>query len=437
MARGKKKAKKVIEPSPEDVGDGVEEQADAPVSEKKLVDIEPEAQKGTSVDTLVARVNKALKGKAIVRKASDRTYQYNIRRPFGILSLDLAVGGGLPAGSICQIYGPEGVGKNYLMNCLIRECQKHYGAAAAIAYTSFEYGYDKAFGWHCGVRVALSQPELDDYIQDLGRKPTPDELKEVQEQIGEFFIIDVGEQGSDVPAEAKLEAVLELLSSGVFQLILIDGLGAFSGKGARLKEEGERRHLDENKKVAANAGLMTDFLSEAFTQLSMPTEDGGMNQTTMVLNNQQRANITTGMNPFLARMAPKTRVGGGYALGHAKAIDIHLRSTKKINVSGRAAGKIVAWNIQKGKLGTHEGIEGEFEYLFSDGANWRADVIATAKTMKLITSRGKLIYVPDKENGISKEDLEAYYDEGPEQEGRISTLIETCMKQAGLRVRYR
>ena len=395
----------------------------------------PNLDHKSKVETAIARINKNLGGSAVVRKASDRTYSYNLRRPFGILSLDMATGGGLPAGSICQLFGPEGVGKNYLMNCLIRECQNNYGENASIAYTSFEYGYDKPYGWLCGVSVALSDSEMAEYLSDAGEQVQEEEMHDLTNQVGSFYIIDVGEDGKTIPAESKFQTVLEIVESGLFQLVFIDGLGAFAGQGSRMDGD-KRRDLSKLGKVAENARLMTTFLSEAFTLLSMPTESGGMNGTTLVMNNQQRANITTGMNPYQARHAAKTRMGGGYALGHAKAIDIHLRATGKLRVSNKVIGKSVAGRIAKGKLGTHEGLEGEYDYYFGSGVDADKDLVNTAKALKVIETRGPRIYVPGHTKGMTKEQVENYYlGEEEEKKERRNQLVAECLKRSGLVVR--
>ena len=52
--------------------------------------------------------------------------------PTGALSLDLALGGGIPKGRVIEIYGPESSGKTTLTLHAIAEVQKAGGTAAFI-----------------------------------------------------------------------------------------------------------------------------------------------------------------------------------------------------------------------------------------------------------------------------------------------------------------
>ncbi|HEY9737448.1 MAG TPA: ATPase domain-containing protein, partial [Trichocoleus sp.] len=52
--------------------------------------------------------------------------------PTGALTLDLALGGGLPKGRVIEIYGPESSGKTTLALHAIAEVQKAGGTAAFV-----------------------------------------------------------------------------------------------------------------------------------------------------------------------------------------------------------------------------------------------------------------------------------------------------------------
>ena len=79
--------------------------------------------------------------------------------PTGSLSLDLALGGGIPRGRIIEIYGPESSGKTTLTLHAIAEVQKRGGTAAFI---DAEHALDPAYAKRIGVDVEnllLSQPD--------------------------------------------------------------------------------------------------------------------------------------------------------------------------------------------------------------------------------------------------------------------------------------
>src|SRR5687768_10354472 len=79
--------------------------------------------------------------------------------PTGSISLDLALGTGLPKGRIVEIYGPESSGKTTLMLHAIAEVQRNGGTAAFI---DAEHALDPSYAKRIGVDVEnllLSQPD--------------------------------------------------------------------------------------------------------------------------------------------------------------------------------------------------------------------------------------------------------------------------------------
>jgi hypothetical protein len=61
----------------------------------------------------------------------------------GALTLDAALGGGLPKGRVVEIYGPESSGKTTLALHALAECQKAGGTAA---FVDAEHALDPAYG---------------------------------------------------------------------------------------------------------------------------------------------------------------------------------------------------------------------------------------------------------------------------------------------------
>src|SRR4051812_32332857 len=52
--------------------------------------------------------------------------------PTGIISLDIALGGGIPRGRIIEIYGPESSGKTSLSSYIVGQVQRRGGLAAYV-----------------------------------------------------------------------------------------------------------------------------------------------------------------------------------------------------------------------------------------------------------------------------------------------------------------
>src|SRR5438045_7420011 len=79
--------------------------------------------------------------------------------PTGALSLDIALGGGIPRGRVVEIYGPESSGKTTLSLHAIAEVQRNGGTAAFI---DAEHALDPSYAKRIGVDVSnllLSQPD--------------------------------------------------------------------------------------------------------------------------------------------------------------------------------------------------------------------------------------------------------------------------------------
>ena len=74
-----------------------------------------------------------------VELSENTNSSYLLRRPTGILSLDLAMAGGWPAAAPNVLVGPDGVGKDYLLWRTMAEAQRTYGEdfCAAVYFTEF------------------------------------------------------------------------------------------------------------------------------------------------------------------------------------------------------------------------------------------------------------------------------------------------------------
>lgn len=156
----------------------------------------------------------------------------------GSLSLDYALGGGIPKGRIIEIYGPESSGKTTIALHMIAEVQKDGGAAAFI---DAEHALDPEYAKNIGVKtdeVAICQP-------------------------------DCGEQALGIAEK--------LVNSGAFDLIVIDSVAALVPKAELEGEMG-----------AANIGLQARLMSQALRKLTGPANK---NKCTIVFINQLRDKV--------------------------------------------------------------------------------------------------------------------------------------------------
>lgn len=341
------------------------------------------------IGQLIAHVNKEFGGE-VVRRASQASTSHLLRRPTGIPDLDIfGLGGGWPAGALCVVTGPDGAGKDYIINCSIREAQRNYGDKAKIAIFSTEFPYDKRFAREvCGVEVAFTDEELDELDSTRTAQGLPaltDEERVVyKNEIGEIVLI----QG--VIADHGLDIVLRFLESGAFQLIAINSLGVFETAA----KEGTDS-LEEHAAQSSEAQLLSRFMPKMFMHLNRPLPDGSRNETSLLAANQVRANrdmprMRPGM-PVPAHM--KYQPGSGSkALAHGKAIDVILHKGSvlldKETDPPTNLGRTINWEILKGKLGTHDGLRGSYNFYYDGGADLWDNLLSTATRLEVIDQAG-------------------------------------------------
>lgn len=311
---------------------------------------------------LIKGVQKSLGGAAKISHLAEVDAPFLTRLPTGILSLDLALKGGFPAGSMHQLFGPDGAGKDFLSNLVIAQLQRDYGEKANVAWMSFGYKPDVPFMEMCGIDVDL----------------------------GNLMFIDIGnEDALDQPAESLLTAMLDLIRSNKFQLMVINELGSGETK------DNVKKGLHEDAKIATWASLMSTFCQKFYSAMRTPGEDGEPNKTCVIMINPVRANI----DARSAKYFPYSQ-GGGYALKHAKAVDLHLRAGSTIKTGGEKVGKEIKWKISKGKHGISEGAEGGYTFMFNRGVDLIEDLANTAKSLGVIRSSGPVYYVLDYDDKV-------------------------------------
>jgi recombination protein RecA len=125
---------------------------------KTIADVSATDGKGKALGLAMEQIEKQF-GKGSIMKMGDG-YKVQVECiPTGSVSLDLALGGGIPKGRIIEIYGPESSGKTTLTLHAIAEVQRQGGTAAFI---DAEHALDPAYAKKIGVDVEnllLSQPD--------------------------------------------------------------------------------------------------------------------------------------------------------------------------------------------------------------------------------------------------------------------------------------
>lgn len=341
-------------------------------------------------DELTDSIQSDLAGYGVVIQRGDEYNNlFDLRRPCGLIDLDVATGGGLPPG-LSQIDGPDGAGKNYLINRYFAMCQRLYGEEFCGFMVCLEYPFDKEFARKAGFIVPMSEYEVE--AEQRKRKEegkeelTKPEIKGHLEAPGRFYIIEARE------AEAALEAVIRYVDENVCQI------GAVDSWDSMLTAPESEAGLEDDPRIARAATIQTQWMKKLQAALkvrrrcdeclSYPLEykkhgsrttiscpECGWRATkarppfkehkecTVIGIRQVRANLKGGM------YSREYKVGGAWSLKHGKLIDIQLRPGKAIEVNKEKVGKEVNWELVKGKAGTHEGKKGVFRYRYEEGAD--------------------------------------------------------------------
>src|SRR5437868_5595177 len=119
-----------------------------------------------AIDLAVAQIEKQF-GAGSIMKLGDAHKIDVATIPTGSLSLDLALGGGLPQGRVIEIYGPESSGKTTLALHAVAEIQKSGGVAA---FVDAEHALDPEYAKRIGVNLdtlLISQPDTGEQALEI------------------------------------------------------------------------------------------------------------------------------------------------------------------------------------------------------------------------------------------------------------------------------
>jgi RecA/RadA recombinase len=372
----------------------------------------PVTELDKKVAALEAKLNKApeLKGAKVMTDIDLAPNTYFLRRPSGIISLDVATGGGLPAGGLTYASGPDGAGKTFLLYKYLAMNQRLYGERSCVALGVSEAAPDHFFMRKCGVQIAIPESMISERVaerKERGFTPfTKEQLKDFRSPtVGQLKIL----RGAN--GEELLQAILHCFETKLFDIIGLDSVSAV------LPEADADKDLDEAAKRAAAAGMLTRFFQH---YLNGTTGYYGLNPTTVIFTSQVRANnkkseVAAHFAKYMADYAPQ----GAWAAKHGKLIDILVKGGEKDkenaptnpNVAtslGELAreqkqqkrvqvGKAIKFEILKGKAGVHEGITGEFDFHFP------ATAAAMYDTSVLLTEDQRMIVVDAIARGIAEE----------------------------------
>jgi RecA/RadA recombinase len=406
------------------------------------------ATKGMEVGTVekwVEKINKMqkFKGTAQVGFASQHRTPYHLRRPTGIMSLDLALGGGFHAGGSAEIHGPESVGKTSLAYCVAGMVQKIYGHAANILLGCTEIRPDKSFARKNGFCIGYSPEEVDFYESHRIKKGLPPFTKEERQDL--LYTIGSVVDPRAPTGDVTLDIIYEALRDRLFHLVLIDSLGALLTPDQEAGDTGDRS-------VGGSSMIVTTFMNKSYPLFVLDGADGSMLETTVIGINQARAEI--GGSP----KGPRTHAASGaYAWKHAQLVSLELHKSSLIRGSenGPPIGREVRWKIMKGKAGTHDGLSGSYNYfhvpegepvfwkdVLENQSEWGidkiTDLVETAAKLKVIEQAGAwLTWKEDGQQIIKAQGAANFAESLVNDEELEQKLRDMCLDAANLPISYK
>jgi recombination protein RecA len=319
--------------------------------------------KGQALQLAVDQIEKQF-GKGSIMRLGEAHKAIVETIPSGSISLDLALGGGIPKGRIIEIYGPESSGKTTVCLHAVAEVQKHGGTAA---YVDAEHALDPAYAKRIGVdtdNLLLSQP-------------------------------DSGEQA--------LEVVETLVRSNAVDIIVVDSVAALVPQAEIEGDMGD-----------AHMGLQARLMSQALRKLT-----GVINKSkcTVIFVNQLRMKIGVMFGN------PETTTGGN-ALKFYASVRMDIRRISQIKSGDAVIGNYCRIKVVKNKVAPPFR-EAEFDIMYNQGISREGDVIDLAANYEVVAKSGAWYEYKGEKIAQGREAAKQYLKDNPKVREEIAekTLV--------------
>ncbi|MCS6781643.1 MAG: recombinase RecA [Gloeomargarita sp. SKYBB_i_bin120] len=311
----------------------------------------PNSDKQKALTLAMQQIEKSF-GKGAIMRLGDASRIRVETVPSGALTLDLALGGGLPKGRVIEIYGPESSGKTTVALHAVAEVQKRGGIAA---FVDAEHALDPAYAAALGVDVAnllVSQPDY---------------------------------------GEAALEIVDSLVRSAAVDIVVVDSVAALVPKAEIEGEMGD-----------AYMGLQARLMSQALRKIT-----GNISKTGCILiflnQLRQKIGVTYGN--------PETTTGGN-ALKFYASVRLDVRRLQTLKRGTEEYGIRVRAKVAKNKVAPPFRLA-EFDIIFGKGISQAGCVLDIAEQVGIVKRKGAWYSYQGENLAQGRENVLQFLEENP------------------------
>jgi len=301
-------------------------------------------------------------GKGAIMRLGDATRMKVETISTGALTLDLALGGGLPKGRVIEIYGPESSGKTTIALHALAEVQRNGGIAA---FVDAEHALDPTYAAALGVDIdnlLVSQPDN---------------------------------------GESALEIVDQLVRSAAVDIVVIDSVAALV---PRAEIEGDMGDI--------HVGLQARLMSQALRKI---TGNIGKSGCTVIFINQlrQKIGVTYG--------SPETTTGGN-ALKFYASVRLDIRRIQTLKKGTDEFGNRVKVKVAKNKVAPPFRIA-EFDIIFGKGVSTIGCLVDIAEETGVLLRKGAWYSYSGENISQGRDNAIKYLEEKPEFAAKVKEQV--------------
>ena len=323
-------------------------------------------EKKKAIEIAVSQIEKQFGKGSIMRLGSQEKVDIEVI-PTGALSLDIALGGGIPKGRIIEIYGPESSGKTTLAIHILTEAQKK---GDAVAFIDAEHAFDPLYAKNIGLDIDnlyISQP-------------------------------DFGEQA--------LEILETLVRSAAFGVIVVDSVAALT---PRAEIEGDMGD--------SHMGLQARLMSQALRKITAISSKTG---TTIIFLNQLRMKIGVMFGN------PETTTGGN-ALKFYASVRLDIRRIGQLKDGEDATGNQVRVKVVKNKVAPPFR-KAEFDIMYGEGISRTGEIVDLGVEFNIIKKSGSWFSYGDTKLSQGRDATKNLLRDNPELAAELEAKIMETIK---------